>query len=143
MALEDKIEALTAAMNRNSDLLEGLTAKAAAGAAKVTNNAAASDSEKPADAPKRGRPAKEETAPKKAKVPTPEEMATATKDFLEVEDEDEYKNRRALVKRIIGKHQVAKMSEIAAEQRQGALDALAAYKAGDATEYDEEEESLA
>ena len=70
-------------------------------------------------------------------------MATATKDFLEVEDEDEYKNRRALVKRIIGKHQVAKMSEIAAEQRQGALDALTAYKAGDATEYDEEEESLA
>lgn len=142
MALEDKIEALTAALNRNSDLLEGLTAKAAAGAAKVTNNAA-SDSEKPADAPKRGRPAKEETAPKKAKAPTPEEMATATKNFLEVDDEDEYSKRRALVKRIIAKHEVAKMSEIAAEQRQGALDALTAYKAGDATEYDEEEEDIA
>jgi hypothetical protein len=136
MALEDELKALTAAVNRNSDLLEGLTAKANA-----AKSAPAADSEKATDAPKRGRPAKEAAEPpKKAKVPTPEEMATATKNFLEVDDEDEYAARRALVKRIIAKHDVAKMSEIAADQRHGALDALTAYKAGEATAYDEKEE---
>ena len=141
MSLEEKIDALTAALTRNSDLLEGLTSAAKA----KTASAPAADSEKAADAPKRGRPAKAEAeaAPKKAKPPTPEEMASATTKFLEVDDEDEYAKRRALVKRIIGKHEVKKMSEIAVDQRQGALDAITAYQAGDATEYDDDEEDMA
>ena len=145
MALEDEIKALTAAMNRNSDLLEGLTAKAAAGAAAKTSTVA--DKPKDADpeeAPRgRGRPPKEAAAdkPKAKKAPTEKEMADATVEFLEVDDDDEHDARRALVKAIIAKHGVKKMSEIAEADRQKALDALTAYKAGEETGY--EEESLA
>jgi len=145
MALEDEIKALTAALNRNSDLLEGLTAKAAAGAAAKTSAPA----EKPKDvevedAPRgRGRPPKEAAAekPKAKRAPTEKEMADATVEFLEVDDDDEHDARRALVKRIIASHGVKKMSEIPEAERQKALDALTAYKAGDETGY--EEESLA
>lgn len=151
MALEDKIDALTAALNRNSDLLEGLTAKAAAGAKAAATAAAstpaAAESDKTEEAPRgRGRPPKaaaEPEKPKKVKAPTPEDMAAKTKEFLDVEDEDEYSARRDLVKKIIAKHGVSKMSEIEEDKRQAALDALVAHKAGEATGYEDEEEDLA
>jgi len=142
MALEDEIKALTAALNRNSDLLEGLTAKAAA--AKASAPADKPKDAEPEEAPRgRGRPPKDAAAdkPKPKKAPTDKEMADATVEFLEVDDDDEHEARRALVKAIVAKHGVKKMSEIPEADRQKALDALTAYKAGEETGY--EEESLA
>ena len=68
-------------------------------------------------------------------------MADATVNFLEVDDDEEHDARRTLVKAIVAKHGVKKMSEIPEAERQQALDAIAAYKAGEETGY--EEESLA
>ncbi len=137
MSLEDKIDAMTAALNRNSDLLEVLTGRAEKGLA----NKAEAETKKPVEeeAPKRTRSAKpaEEEAPKrtrsaaKEKAPTPKEMGEATTTFLDVEAEDEFEARRALVKKLLAHFDAPKMSEIEESKRQSALDALAAYKAGD------------
>jgi hypothetical protein len=142
MALEDQIVALTAALNRNSDLLEGLTAKAKQGAAAATTESApkAVAKDEGEEAPKRTRAAAKpaEDKPAKAvKAPTPADMADATQKFLDVEDEDEYTARRDLVKLIVAHFGAAKMSEIPENGRQQALDALAAYKAGDPTGFEE------
>jgi hypothetical protein len=142
MSIEAALAELTAAINRNSDLLETITTTAAKNVAK---GADAPADKAPVKAPVTTKapadkgPAK---APAKVKIPTAPEMAKGTTDFLEVEDEDEYAKRRALIKAIVTKHEVKKMSEIAEGDRQTALDAIAAYKAGDATGY-EEEESMA
>lgn len=144
MALEDDIKALTAAMNRNSDLLEGLTNRASAGAAAKAAAEPEKAEPKGEDAPRgRGRPPKETAAdkPKPKKAPTEKEMADATVEFLEVDDDEEHDARRTLIKAIVAKHGVKKMSEIPEAERQQALDALTAYKAGEETGY--EEESLA
>ena len=151
MSLEDKIDTLTKALDRNSDLLEILTAKAKASSETKPIPAAATEPPKAAaaeEAPKRGRPAKAaaEKPAKAAKVPTPAEMSKATTDFLEVDAEDEYNARRDLVKKILGHFESKKMSEIAEADRQKALDMLSAYKAGDDPFEDEggaEEDDLA
>lgn len=143
MSIEAALAALTAELKRNSDLLETITTTAA----KNMKAAAPADEKAPVDKPAgkpAGKPAADK-APPKRKVPTPAEMAKATTDFLEVEDEGEYNKRRALVKAIVNKHGVKKMSEIEEGERIAASDALVAYKAGDATGYEaeEEEESMA
>lgn len=139
MSLEDKIDALTSALNRNSDLLEGLTAKAKTAQStktdevKVEATVKPTEASKPADAKpaakaepaKRGRPAKAE------KAPAPQDMADATKAFLEVDAEDEYNARREIVKQILAEFEAKKMSEIPEASRKLALDMLEAYKAGD------------
>jgi hypothetical protein len=135
MSIEAALAELTAAINRNSDLLETITTTAAKNLAK---GADAPADKAPAKAPATTKaPTK---APAKVKIPTAPEMAKATTDFLEVEDEDEYAKRRALIKAIVTKHEVKKMSEIAEGDRQTALDAIAAYKAGYATGYEAEED---
>lgn len=135
MALEDKIDALTAALNRNSDLLEVLTSKA---------RSAQADPKKEDDAPKGRASTKdeekkpEEEAPKRRtraaaapKAPTTKEMADKTTEFLDVEEDDEFQARRDLVKKLLAHFDAPKMSEIDEAKRQSALDALEAYKAGD------------
>lgn len=135
MALEDKFDLLIAEIKRNSDLLEILTSKA---------RSAQPEPKKEEEAPKARAAAKddekkgEEEAPKRRsraaaapKAPTAKEMAEHTTKFLEVEDEDEFEARRALVKKLLAHFDAPKMSEIDEDKRQSALDALTAYKAGD------------
>ena len=142
MSLEEKIDALTAALNRNSDLLEGLTAKAASA---QSVKAAEKPAEKPADEKvtepaKRGRPAKAEK-PKKA--PTEAEMVDATKKFMNVEAEDEYRARVDFVKSVVAKYGVQKMSHIPEEHRAAALESLENYRRGEPDDEDDGEDDLA
>ncbi len=147
MALEEQLAALTAALNRNSDLLEGLTAKAAAAqATKAAEKPVEKAAEKPAESPKkeeaepakkRGRPAKSEKAPSEA------DMVAATKKFLDVEAEDEYNARRDFVKSLVKKHGVDKMSQIAEDKRAAALESLDNFTRGEPDDEGQEEDDLA
>lgn len=128
----------TAAMNRNSDLMEIIIGKAKSN----LGAAAAEKTEEKAEEPgKRTRATKaaEEPPKKKAKAPTPADMTKATTDFLEVDDDEEYATRRDLVKKILAKYDAKKMSEVAEDDRQAALDILTSYKAGDPTGLEEDE----
>lgn len=137
MSIEAALAALTAAVEKNNELLSIVVATAAANMAKgkTDDKPATKADDKPAT-----KPVEKKTTAKPPKVATPAEMAKATTDFLEVEDEDEYNARRALVKRIVSAHEVKKMSEIPEADRQKALDALTAHKAGEPTGYDDEED---
>lgn len=139
MAIEEEMKALTTALNRNSDLLERITASAKA---KLDGG-----DTKPAGKPAAGgTKAADEEAPKprvarapKEKPLLPADMSKATTDFLEVEDEAEYADRRAFVKKIITKFGADKMSTIEESDRAAALAYITAYKAGDATDLDEDD----
>lgn len=138
MALEDKIDVLTAALNRKNDLLEALTAEikrnsdllealTAGAKAKVEGAAAA----KPAAEEKAPARPRAEKAPAKPKTPTAADMVAATTKFCGEEDEydeDEFNARRRFVKSLLKKYEAPKMSEIAEDDRQAALDALSGYK---------------
>ena len=149
MGIETEMAALTAALNRNSDLLEILTSKAKpAIESKAAEKAAApveKASEKTApveDAPK-PRATRGAAKLKAEKTPAEKDMADATVKFLEVDGDEEYEARRGLVKKIVAKFGVKKMSEIAEGERKGALDMLEAYKAGDDPFAEAEEDDLA
>lgn len=134
----------TAELKRNSDFLEILTSKAKTSLAVAAEKTGADEKseDKAAEPQKRApaaKPAAKEAPKKKAKVPTPAEMAKATTDFLEVDDEDEFDARRALVKKILAKFNAPKMSEIGEDDRDAALEILTAYKAGDPTGLEEDE----
>lgn len=140
MSIEAAMAELTAALTRNSDLLETITKTASSN---MQKNAAAPTEEDTPKAAKAEKPAKTAAKPaavKPPKVPTPAEMASATTSFLEVEDEDEYNTRRALVKAIVSANGVKKMSEIPEDGRQKALDALVAHKAGEPTGFEDDED---
>lgn len=140
MSLEEALKANTDALNRNNELLEFMTSAA--------RNGLAAKGESPKAEPAKGEPSKAETtkpdaeeaaptrrrraaAPKPPKALSTKEMADATTKFLDVDDEDEYKARRELVKKIVDRLGVKKMSEIEEDDRQGALDKLEAFRAGD------------
>jgi len=129
MSLEASIKELTEAVNRNNELLEFMTSAARKGInEKSTATTDAAPSEKATDteaAPKRTR---RKAAPK---APSTKDMAEATTKFLDVDDEEEYKARRELVKKIVDRLGAKKMSEIEEGDRQGALDMLEAFKNGD------------
>lgn len=116
MSLEENLEVLTAALNRNSDLLEGLTAKAKAGVAASTGgktekaDKADAEEEKP-------RRTRKPVADKKEKAPTVAEMKKAAEAFLDVDGEDEYNDRRALVRAIADYFEAGKFTEIDAKDR--------------------------
>lgn len=140
MSLEQAMVDLAAALNRNSDLLEVLTSKAKSATAPKTEEPTkpVEKAEEPVkrtrakaeEAPKAEEPVKR-TRAKAEKAPTEAQMVEATKTFLDVEEEDEFQDRRSLVKKIVGHYGVDKMSQIAEESRQEALNMLEAYKAGD------------
>lgn len=143
MSIEEALAGLTKALERNSDLLESLTNKAKTAAAKAEEQPKAE--EKADDAPTKrtrttaGAAENSDAAPtkrtrataKSEKVPTEAQMAEATKEFCDVEPEDEYEERRALVKKILAHFGVEKMSHIEPESRNEALGMLEAYKNGD------------
>ena len=128
--LREATAELREAVKENSELLKfltsaargGLTGKEESKPAKATA-AAKEEPKKPAT--------RSRAAAKKEKVPTTKDMADATKAFLEVDDEGEYKDRRALVKDIVDHFGVGKMSEIEEDDRQKALGMLETYKNGD------------
>lgn len=135
MALEDQLKALTDALNRNSDLLEGLTAKANAskGAAEPVKKAAEVEKTE-APTKKAEEPAAEKKPrgrPKAEKAPSETDMVDATKKFLAVDAEDEYAARRDFVKTLLKKHDVGRMSEIEEGKRAAALEALDNYTRGE------------
>lgn len=129
MSLEEALKANTEALNRNSELLEFLTSKARDGL--TGKDEAAKPAKASAKETEDKKPASRSRATKAAKAPTAKEMSEATTKFLDVDDENEYKDRRDLVKQIVDKFGVKKMSEIEEEDRQTALDYLEAYKNGD------------
>jgi len=142
MALEEEIRALTAALNRNSDLLEGLTAKA--NAAKGAEPVKKAEAEKAESAKKaEAEPAAEKKPrgrPKAEKAPSEADMVAATKKFLDVEAEDEYNARRDFVRKLVEKHGVQKMSQIAEDKRAAALEALDNYTRGEPDEAGDEDD---
>lgn len=144
MALEEEIRALTAALNRNSDLLEGLTAKA--NAAKGAEPVKKAEAEKAESAPAKkaeAEPAAEKKPrgrPKAEKAPSEADMVAATKKFLDVEAEDEYNARRDFVRKLVEKHGVQKMSQIAEDKRAVALEALDNYTRGEPDEAGDEDD---
>ena len=143
MALEEEIRALTAALNRNSDLLEGLTAKAnAAKGAEPVKKAEVEKTEAPAKKAEAEAPAEKKTRgrPKAEKAPSEADMVAATKKFLDVEAEDEYNARRDFVRKLVEKHGVQKMSQIAEDKRAVALEALDNYTRGEPDEAGDEDD---
>lgn len=129
MSLEERMSALTAALERNSDLLEGLTAKAKAGAAAA--------SEKGDDKPARGKdkdddkPARGRGKATKEKAPTIAEMKKLAEDYLDVTDEDEYNERRTLIRAIVDHFGAEKFTAIDSKDRLVASKLVEAASAGE------------
>lgn len=142
MSLEDRISALTEAITKNNELLSTLISKAQAKveasapkAAKVEveveeTKVKADDAE---EAPRRrGR------KPKAAKIPSVADMKDAAKAYLDAaDDEDDYKQRRAVIKKIVEKFGVERFTEIAEEHRAEALAMLNGEGDGDGEEEDD------
>lgn len=137
MSLEDKIETLTAVLNRNSDLLEGITAAAKNNMKTVEAAKPVAEKAEDGEKPTRGR---KPAAEKAVKAPTVKEVTEKTQEFLKVDSDDEYENRRNFVKKIVAKFGAPKMSELEEGDRKAALDYLVAYAAGDETDLDEDED---
>lgn len=116
MSIEKALAEVAEALRENSELLKGLTASAKTGAAKTTAKDK-DEGEGDGDKPKR-------TRTTKPKVPTAKELSTATTNWLEVDDEDEYERRKGIVKKIVAKFDAAKMSEVEEGDRAEALDLL-------------------
>lgn len=118
MSIEKALADVAEALRENSELLKGLTASAkSGGTAKATTKAKDEDGDGEGEKPTRKRTAK-------AKVPTAKELSTATTNWLEVDDEDEYERRKSIVKKIVAKFDAAKMSEVEEGDRAEALELL-------------------
>lgn len=125
MPLEENIEALTKALNRNSDLLEGLTAKAQSAVEGGSKGKSDDEDEKPKG---RGR---KPAAAKKEKNPTIAEMKKEAETYLDVEEEDEYNERRQVVRAVADFYDAAKFTEIAAKDRLTAVKIIKMAAAGE------------
>lgn len=118
MSIEKALADVAEALRENSELLKGLTASAkSGGTAKATTKAKDEDGDGEGEKPTRKRTAK-------PKVPTAKELSTATTNWLEVDDEDEYERRKGIVKKIVAKFDAAKMSEVEEGDRAEALELL-------------------
>ena len=118
MSIEKALADVAEALRENSELLKGLTASAkSGGTAKATTKAKDEDGDGEGEKTTRKRTAK-------AKVPTAKELSTATTNWLEVDDEDEYERRKGIVKKIVAKFDAAKMSEVEEGDRAEALELL-------------------
>lgn len=114
MSIEKLLEDLTDAIRENTETQKTFLA-AAKGRTSEGGKAAVKDEDE--EKPKRTRTAK-------VKVPTSKELGTKTSAFLEVEDEDEYENRKSIIKKIVSKFDAAKMSEIEEDNRLEAMELL-------------------
>lgn len=136
------IEELTAALKENSALLKTLSGKTA-GAAAADTKPASKTTTKPAtkaeeeEAPKRGR-----GRPPKDKTLSVTEMAEKARAFAEAanDDEDDFKERRALLTKLAKKYGVGKFSEIKGEDQAPALAALKEYEEGEAEDENGDDE---
>lgn len=118
MSIEKALADVAEALRENSELLKGLTASAkSGGTAKATTKAKDEDGDGEGEKPTRKRTAK-------PKVPTAKELSTATTNWLEVDNEDEYERRKSIVKKIVAKFDAAKMSEVEEGDRAEALELL-------------------
>ena len=118
MSIEKALADVAEALRENSELLKGLTASAkSGGTAKATTKAKDEDGDGEGEKTTRKRTAK-------PKVPTAKELSTATTNWLEVDDEDEYERRKSIVKKIVAKFDAAKMSEVEEGDRAEALELL-------------------
>lgn len=118
MSIEKALADVVEALRENSELLKGLTASAkSGGTAKATTKAKDEDGDGEGEKTTRKRTTK-------PKVPTAKELSTATTNWLEVDDEDEYERRKGIVKKIVAKFDAAKMSEVEEGDRAEALELL-------------------
>lgn len=118
MSIEKALADVAEALRENSELLKGLTASAkSGGTAKATTKAKDEDGDGEGEKTTRKRTTK-------PKVPTAKELSTATTNWLEVDDEDEYERRKGIVKKIVAKFDAVKMSEVEEGDRAEALELL-------------------
>ena len=118
MSIEKALADVAEALRENSELLKGLTDSAnSGGTAKATTKAKDEDGDGEGEKTTRKRTTK-------PKVPTAKELSTATTNWLEVDDEDEYERRKGIVKKIVAKFDAAKMSEVEEGDRAEALELL-------------------
>lgn len=122
MSLEKAVEELAEAVRENNELLRGMTAKAKAATGGTTSKAKDEDGEtKP-----------KTTRASKPKAVSSKEISDKTKEFLDVSDDDEYEERKLIVKKIVKKYGVEKVSEIeSADDRTEAMALLLIAIAGD------------
>lgn len=117
MSLEQKIEALTAAVEANTAMLQGI---AKAGAAAGTKPAATGT-----------KPAGTKPATTKKTGPTQEEVAERFGAYLKVSDKDERKERIANMGKINAHFGVAKITDAEPAQWKEALELLDKLEAGE------------
>lgn len=144
MSLEAKIEALTEALKENTDLLKALTAKAKASTS-TESKATAKDEDDGDEKPAARSTSRTRGRPKKEKAPTVAAVKKAAQDFLDVEDEDEYAERRKFIKKLTAKYGAAKMTEIDEDKRADALKDIETYCAGDEVDFgknDDEDDDI-
>lgn len=110
MSIEQALSDLTAALKENSALLSALSAKAKAGvaAAEKSDSAKGNGDDKPARG--RGKPAKEKT-------PTVAEMKDLATSYLDVTDEEEYNDRRTLLRAVVDHFGAEKFTSIENKDR--------------------------
>ena len=123
MSVEKALEDLADAVRENTEVLKSMTAAAKASTSGAGRSSSTKEKDKDegdgdGDKPKRTR------ASSKPKVPTAKELGAKTSAYLEVDDEDEYETRKGIIKKIIGKFDAPKMSEIAEEDRAEAMELL-------------------
>lgn len=124
MSIEAALQALTEAVAENTATLKSISG-AVKNQAKAGATAGTTKADEDEDKPKRTR-----ASSTKTKAITAKDLAQKTTAFLEVEDEEEYDRRKVLIKKIVGKFDVAKMSEVAEEDRAEANELLEACIAG-------------
>lgn len=162
MSLEAAMAKLAEAVDENNRLLSILTSKAETGlkdAGKAATSkpsradaddgeaeekparrgraAADADEGEPEEKPARrgrGRPAA--AAADKPKKVTVKAVTEAAEAFLEVDDDEEYEDRRRIVKKLIKHFDVKALAEVAEEDRPLVLKALETAKAGDPIDYE-------
>ncbi len=136
MALEDKMDALTKALDRNSSALEAILAKgppkADAGtgaAAGATAGAAGTTSTKAAG----------KGSTKAPKAPTEEDLRNAFGGYLSVKDKAERETRKANVTAIIEHFGVSKATEIPQENWAEAIGYVKTFEKGETPNFMNEE----
>ena len=122
MPLEESLDALTTALNRNSDILERGLKKAGAAPA-------AAAPAKPGPKPAAGR------KPAAAKVPTEDDIRTAFGGYLAVKDKTELSARKENVRAILNHFGVSYASEIPEESRGEALGYVTQLEAGETPDF--------
>lgn len=124
MSIEAKLDALTAAVTELTEVMKsGMTGK-------TTVAASSKDDDKSKDKDDDGdKPRTTRTRSTKAKAPTESDMKKAAESFLDKagNDEDNYNDRRAHLKKVVSKFDAERFTAIAEGDREDALKALAAF----------------